>query len=220
MEKAIATQMHCHLLNKEIVSDCLLSRTALLRVYNDIGTAIEKGNCAIHYPYTSTYSSTYYNSNWKHKHTTYFNTPRLINTSLTTATTQKDSHRPPHSHYNIYKNKHAPYTYIYCLWASSHKITIITLFTIITIIITICTICTIITLFTFIYYYYYFITIITVTITIITLFTIIYYFYYYNFYYNYYYYYSYYIETRQISNITAFRITIGLFVMKSSGLFY
>ena len=27
----------------------------------------------------------------------------------------KHSHRPPHSHYNRHKNKHAPYTYIYCL---------------------------------------------------------------------------------------------------------
>ena len=35
-----------------------------------------------------------------HKHTTYFNTPRLK---------------------KIFFNKHAPYTYIYCLQASSHK---------------------------------------------------------------------------------------------------
>ena len=27
----------------------------------------------------------------------------------------KHSHRPPHSHYNRNKNKHAPYTYIHCL---------------------------------------------------------------------------------------------------------
>ena len=27
----------------------------------------------------------------------------------------KHSHRPPHSHYNRHKNKHAPYTCIYCL---------------------------------------------------------------------------------------------------------
>ena len=95
----------------------------------------------------------------------------------------------------------------------------ITIFTIL-INITIITICTIITIFTIIYYYYYFITIIIVTISIITImtvFTIIYYFYYYYFYYNYYYYYSYYIETQQIINITAFRITIGShFVLKPS----
>ena len=50
-----------------------------------------------------------------HIHTTYFNTPRLKKTLfLTTAATQH-SHRPPHSHYNRHKNKHAPYTHIYCL---------------------------------------------------------------------------------------------------------
>ena len=50
-----------------------------------------------------------------HKHTTY-NTPRLKNPLfLTTAAHNKHSHRPPHSHYNRHKNKHAPYTYIYCL---------------------------------------------------------------------------------------------------------
>ena len=37
--------------------------------------------------------------------------------SLTTADTQQHSH----NYYNRYKNKHAPYTYIYCLKASSHK---------------------------------------------------------------------------------------------------
>ena len=51
-----------------------------------------------------------------HKHTTYFNTPRQKKTLfLTTAATQQTSHRPPHSHYNRHKNKHAPYTYIHCL---------------------------------------------------------------------------------------------------------
>ena len=39
-----------------------------------------------------------------HKHTTYFNTPRLKNPlSLTTAATQQHSHRPPPSHYNQHK---------------------------------------------------------------------------------------------------------------------
>ena len=39
-----------------------------------------------------------------HKHTTYFNTPRLKKTIfLTTAATQQTSHRPPHSHYNRHK---------------------------------------------------------------------------------------------------------------------
>ena len=28
---------------------------------------------------------------------------------------------PTHSHYNRHKNKHAPYTYIYCLYVSSHR---------------------------------------------------------------------------------------------------
>ena len=56
-----------------------------------------------------------------HKHTTYFNTPRQKKLFLTTAATQPNSHRPPHSHYNRHKNKHAPYTYIYRLYASSHK---------------------------------------------------------------------------------------------------
>ena len=40
-----------------------------------------------------------------HKHTIYFNTPRLNNPlSLTTAATQQTSHRPPHNHYNINTN--------------------------------------------------------------------------------------------------------------------
>ena len=42
-----------------------------------------------------------------HKHTTYFNTPRLKTLSFTMAATH--SHRPPHIHYNRHKNKHAPY---------------------------------------------------------------------------------------------------------------
>ena len=43
---------------------------------------------------------------------TYFNTPRLKALSLTMATTQQTF---PHNLYNIHKNKHVPYTYIYCL---------------------------------------------------------------------------------------------------------
>ena len=34
---------------------------------------------------------------------------------LTTAATQQTFPQTPHSHYNRHKNKHAPYTYIYCL---------------------------------------------------------------------------------------------------------
>ena len=51
-----------------------------------------------------------------HKHITYFNTPRLKNSlSLTTAATQQTFSQPPSfPHYNRHKNKHAPYTYIYC----------------------------------------------------------------------------------------------------------
>ena len=40
-----------------------------------------------------------------HKYGTKFNTPRLLH--------NKHSHRPPYSHYNRHKNKHAPYTYTY-----------------------------------------------------------------------------------------------------------
>ena len=52
-----------------------------------------------------------------HKHTTYFNTPRLkkptiFNNGRYTTNIPTD---PPHSHYNRHKNKHAPYTHIYCL---------------------------------------------------------------------------------------------------------
>ena len=47
-----------------------------------------------------------------HKHTTYFNTPRHF---LTTAATQQTFPPTPHSHYNRHKNKHVPYTHIYCL---------------------------------------------------------------------------------------------------------
>ena len=52
-----------------------------------------------------------------HKHTTYFNTPRLKKNTIFNngRYTKKHSHRPPHSHYNRQKNKHAPYTHIYCL---------------------------------------------------------------------------------------------------------
>ena len=45
-----------------------------------------------------------------HKLTTYFNTPRLKHLQELHNT---HSHIPPHTHYNIYKNKHVPYTYIY-----------------------------------------------------------------------------------------------------------
>ena len=50
-----------------------------------------------------------------HKYTTYFNTPRLKHYLQQRPLHNKHSHRPPPSHYNRYKNKHAPYTYIYCL---------------------------------------------------------------------------------------------------------
>ena len=50
-----------------------------------------------------------------HKHTTYFNTPRLKKNCLQRPLHNKHSHRHPHSHYNRHKNKHAPYTYIYRL---------------------------------------------------------------------------------------------------------
>ena len=39
-----------------------------------------------------------------HKHTTYFNTPRLKTLSLTTAATQQTFPQTPHNHYNRHKN--------------------------------------------------------------------------------------------------------------------
>ena len=46
-----------------------------------------------------------------YKHTTYINTPRLKKHYFQ----QRPLHRPPHSHYNRHKNKHAPYTCTYCI---------------------------------------------------------------------------------------------------------
>ena len=73
-----------------------------------------------YFPYMSTYSSTRHNTNRKHNihHTPYTNiqhTSKAKTLSSTTAITQQTSHRRPHIHYNRHKNKHAPYTYIYCL---------------------------------------------------------------------------------------------------------
>ena len=52
-----------------------------------------------------------------HKHTTYFNTPRLNTLSSTTPAAQQHSHRTPHSHYNIhtYKQTCAIYTHLLSL---------------------------------------------------------------------------------------------------------
>ena len=51
-----------------------------------------------------------------HKHTTYFNTPKIIKNYFQQRRLHNNhSHRPPHSHYNRHKNKHAPYIYIYIL---------------------------------------------------------------------------------------------------------
>ena len=48
-----------------------------------------------------------------HKHTTYFNTPRLKTHYFHQRPLHnKHSRRPLHPHYNRHKNKHAPYTYI------------------------------------------------------------------------------------------------------------
>ena len=53
------------------------------------------------------------------KHITYCNTLRLrYPLSLTMAATQQTFPQTPTLHQT---NKHAPYTYIYCLYASSHK---------------------------------------------------------------------------------------------------
>ena len=72
--------------------------------------------------YTSTYSSTPHNTNRKHNihHiTSPTQTHNILQHSkakktlfLTTAATQQTF---PHSYCNRHKNKHAPYTYIYCL---------------------------------------------------------------------------------------------------------
>ena len=78
-----------------------------------------------HFPYTSTYSSTPHNTNRKHNihhtpytHTTYFNTPQLKNPLFSTmAATQQTFPQTP----TDIKNKHVPYTHIYCIYASSHK---------------------------------------------------------------------------------------------------
>ena len=49
-----------------------------------------------------------------HKHTTYFNTPRLKKHYVEQRPLHnKHSHRPSHSHYNKHKYKHASYSYIY-----------------------------------------------------------------------------------------------------------
>ena len=50
-----------------------------------------------------------------HKHTTYFNTPRLKHYFQQRPLHNKHSYRSANSHYNRHKNKHASYTYIYCL---------------------------------------------------------------------------------------------------------
>ena len=54
IEKAIATQIHSHLINNDIVDNFQSvykighrCETALLRVYNDIVTTIGRGNCAM-----------------------------------------------------------------------------------------------------------------------------------------------------------------------------
>ena len=50
-----------------------------------------------------------------HKPTTYFNKAQKTHYFQQRPLHNKHSHRPQHSHYNRHKNKHAPYTYIYCL---------------------------------------------------------------------------------------------------------
>ena len=73
-----------------------------------------------YYPYTSTYSSTRHNTN---KNTTSIKFLTQTYNILQHAKHylqkrplhNKHSHRPAHIHCNRHKNKHAPYTYIYCL---------------------------------------------------------------------------------------------------------
>ena len=71
-----------------------------------------------HFPYRSTYRSTLHNTNRKyniyhipiHKHS-----KDQEPLSSTTAATLQTLTQTPLSHYNIYKNKLAPYTHIYCI---------------------------------------------------------------------------------------------------------
>ena len=81
-----------------------------------------------HSSYTSTYRSTPYNLNRKPNilHIPFTNTQHTstlqgLNTIFNNA--RYTTNIPtiiPHSHYNRHKNKHAPYTHIYCLYVSSH----------------------------------------------------------------------------------------------------
>ena len=72
--------------------------------------------------HTSQYKQkTQHPSHPSHKLTTYFNTPRLKHYIQQRLLHNNHSHRPPNSHYTRHKNKQAPYEYIYCLYASSHK---------------------------------------------------------------------------------------------------
>ena len=75
-------------------------------------------------PCTSTYSSTRHNTNRKHNihHTPYTNIQHVVQHSNALKNTIFNNGRyttnfphTPHNHYTIHKNKHAPYTYIYCL---------------------------------------------------------------------------------------------------------
>ena len=84
-----------------------------------------------HSSYTSTYSSTPHNTSRKHNihHIPYTNTQHTSTLQssinplfLTTTATQQTFPQTSHSHYNRHKNKHASYTYNYCLYASSHII--------------------------------------------------------------------------------------------------
>ena len=75
-----------------------------------------------YFPYTSAYTSTRHNTNKTqhpshplHKHTTYFNTPRLKNTIFNNGRFTTNIHTDPYIIYTTDINKHAPYTYIYCL---------------------------------------------------------------------------------------------------------
>ena len=55
-----------------------------------------------------------------HRHTTYFNTSRLKHYLLQRPLHGGHSHRPPRNHCSRHEGKHAPYTYVCCLWESGH----------------------------------------------------------------------------------------------------
>ena len=87
--------------------------TNIQHLHDETFTLIMHENLQLH---TSQYKQKIHPSDPLHKHTTYFNTPRLKKHYFQQRPLYNTlSHRPLHSHYNRHKNKHALYTYIDCL---------------------------------------------------------------------------------------------------------